>query len=52
MFKVLTFLSANLLSYTLATNEEGLAFLEKKDTEEGVVKLESGLRYKVFFIFF
>jgi len=47
MFKVLTFLSANLLSYTLATNEEGLAFLEKKDTEEGVVKLESGLRYKV-----
>jgi len=47
MFKVLTFLSANLLSYTIATNEEGLAFLEKKDKEEGVVKLESGLRYKV-----
>ena len=28
------------------TSAEGLAWLAKKDQEEGVVKLESGLRYR------
>ena len=39
--------SAFLLAVVSAgTNEEGLAFLAKKATEEGVVKLPSGLLYK------
>ncbi|CAJ1940036.1 unnamed protein product [Cylindrotheca closterium] len=36
-----------LLAFAAAgTNKEGLAFLAKKETEEGVVKLPSGLMYK------
>ena len=33
-------------SVAAGTSAEGLAFLAKKDQEDGVVKLESGLRYK------
>jgi len=39
-------LSSLLVSLVAAgTNAEGLAFLAKKETEEGVVKLPSGLLY-------
>ena len=37
-----------LVAYTaLATDEKGAAFLKEKEAEEGVVKLPSGLLYKV-----
>mmetsp|Transcript_11454 Transcript_11454/g.26556 ORF Transcript_11454/g.26556 Transcript_11454/m.26556 type:complete len:82 (+) Transcript_11454:97-342(+) len=38
---------ALLVAVSAGTNKEGLAFLAKKSTESGVVKLESGLMYKV-----
>lgn len=34
------------VSVAAGTNQEGLAFLAKKENEEGVVKLASGLLYK------
>ena len=35
-----------IVSVAAGTNKEGLAFLAKKEQEEGVVKLASGLLYK------
>mmetsp|Transcript_25100 Transcript_25100/g.36874 ORF Transcript_25100/g.36874 Transcript_25100/m.36874 type:complete len:159 (-) Transcript_25100:104-580(-) len=50
MFRALllfTFVIANVVGFASAgTNEAGLAFLQKKATEEGVVSLPSGLLYK------
>jgi FKBP-type peptidyl-prolyl cis-trans isomerase len=34
------------VSVAAGTNKEGLAFLAKQETEEGVTKLASGLMYK------
>mmetsp|Transcript_105740 Transcript_105740/g.296071 ORF Transcript_105740/g.296071 Transcript_105740/m.296071 type:complete len:153 (+) Transcript_105740:103-561(+) len=40
------FFLISVVSVTAGSNQEGLAFLAKKETEEGVVKLPSGLLYK------
>mmetsp|Transcript_34370 Transcript_34370/g.91043 ORF Transcript_34370/g.91043 Transcript_34370/m.91043 type:complete len:229 (+) Transcript_34370:56-742(+) len=45
--RCLAALALVLLQGSLATNPEGLKFLEEKAKEEGVVKLASGLLYKV-----
>ena len=43
---LLIFLAGLIATVSAGTNQEGLAFLKAKETEEGVVKLESGLLYK------
>ena len=40
------FLALIIATVSAATNQQGLDFLAKKATEEGVVKLSSGLLYK------
>lgn len=45
-FLFLVFLGVLVATVSAGTNQEGLAFLAKKATEDGVVKLDSGLMYK------
>lgn len=48
MFRAVTLaIGSLLLEFTAATDADGLAFLAKKEKEEGVIKLPSGLLYKV-----
>jgi Domain amino terminal to FKBP-type peptidyl-prolyl isomerase len=43
---ILLFVGVLIATVSAGTNQEGLDFLAKKATEEGVVKLDSGLMYK------
>jgi hypothetical protein len=43
---LLLFLGVIVVTVSAGTNQEGLDFLSKKSTEDGVVKLDSGLMYK------
>ncbi|OEU16630.1 FKBP-type peptidyl-prolyl cis-trans isomerase,putative [Fragilariopsis cylindrus CCMP1102] len=43
---IFLFLVLAVAAVSAGTNQEGLAFLAKKATEDGVVKLDSGMMYK------